>query len=165
MSDAARTASSAKPKSARRRSRELALQMLYGWLVNPTDAESLQREARLEEDFKKVDAALFDRIVAGVVTDASTLDSRLAVHLDRPVVELSPVEHAILLIGAQELSAHPETPYKVIINEAIDLAKSFGGTDGHKFVNGVLEKLAASLRPGEFGRARGTATRAAEPLR
>lgn len=152
MSDAARTASPAKPKSARRRSRELALQMLYGWLVNPTDAESLQREARLEEDFRKADAALFDRIVAGVVADAQALRARLAVHLDRPVVELSPVEHAILLIGAQELSAHPETPYKVIINEAIDLAKVFGGTDGHKYVNGVLDRLAAELRPQEVKR-------------
>ncbi len=126
--------------------------MLYGWLVNPSDVESVQREARLEDDFKKADAALFDRIVAGVVTDAETLRTRLAVHLDRPVVELSPVEHAILLIGAQELSAHPETPYKVIINEAIDLAKSFGGTDGHKYVNGVLDRLAAELRPQEVKR-------------
>lgn len=152
MSEAARTASAAKPKSARRRARELALQMLYGWLVNPVDAESLKREARLDEEFRKLDAGLFDRIVDGVVGDAVSLRARLANHLDRPVAELSPVEHAILLIGAQELSAHAETPYKVIINEAIDLAKSFGGTDGHKYVNGVLDRLAAELRPQEVKR-------------
>jgi N utilization substance protein B len=146
MSEEVRTASPAKPKSARRRSREFALQMLYGWLVNPGDAERLKSEARLEDDFRKADAALFDRIVTGVVAYAEALRARLATHLDRPVAELSPVEHAILLIGAQELSAHPETPYKVVINEAIDLAKSFGGTDGHKYVNGVLDRLAAELR-------------------
>ncbi|MEO8038532.1 MAG: transcription antitermination factor NusB [Betaproteobacteria bacterium] len=141
-----------KPKSARRRSRELALQMIYGWLVNPADAETIQREGRLDEDFARADAALFDRIIGGVVAGADPLRARLAVYLDRPVGELSPVEHAILLIAAQELAAHPETPYKVIINEAIDLAKIFGGTDGHKYVNGVLDRLAAELRPGEVKR-------------
>jgi N utilization substance protein B len=152
MSEPVGTPGAAKPKSARRRSRELALQMLYGWLVNPADAQSVKREARLDEEFGKLDAALFDRIVNGVVADAAALRTRLAKHLDRPVAELSPVEHAILLIGAQELSAHPETPYKVIINEAIDLAKVFGGTDGHKYVNGVLDRLAAELRPQEVKR-------------
>jgi N utilization substance protein B len=152
MSEAVRPESPAKPKSARRRSRELALQMLYGWLVNPADADSVKREARTDPDFRKLDAELFDRIVDGVIAGAEALRARLASHLDRPPAELSPVEHAILLIGAQELSAHPETPYKVIINEAIDLAKSFGGTDGHKYVNGVLDRLAAELRPGEVKR-------------
>jgi len=152
MSEAARPESAGKPKSARRRSRELALQLLYGWLVNPTDADSVKREARADPDFRKLDAELFDRIVEGVVADAQALRGRLAAHLDRPPAELSPVEHAILLIGARELAAHPETPYKVIINEAIDLAKSFGGTDGHKYVNGVLDRLAAELRPQEVKR-------------
>lgn len=152
MSEAVRPASPAKPKSARRRSRELALQMLYGWLVNPVDADAVKREARTDAEFGKLDAGLFDRIVEGVIGDVQALRARLAVHLDRPPAELSPVEHAILLIGAQELSAHRETPYKVIINEAIDLAKSFGGTDGHKYVNGVLDRLAAELRPQEVKR-------------
>lgn len=152
MSEAVQPAGTAKPKSARRRSRELALQMLYGWLVNPADADSVKAEGRLDPDFRKLDAALFDRIVEGVIADSDSLRARLATHLDRPPAELSPVEHAILLIGAQELSAHPETPYKVIINEAIDLAKSFGGTDGHKYVNGVLDRLAAELRPQEVKR-------------
>jgi N utilization substance protein B len=152
MSETVQPTGAAKPKSARRRSRELALQMLYGWLVNPADADSVKREGRLDPEFRKLDAALFDRIVDGVIADAEPLRARLAAHLDRPTAELSPVEHAILLIGAQELSAHPETPYKVIINEAIDLAKSFGGTDGHKYVNGVLDRLAAELRPKEVKR-------------
>ncbi len=92
----------------------------------------------------------------GVTGDADALRNRITPYLDRPVKELSPVEHALLLLSACELRDHPETPYKVVINEAIELAKSFGGTDGHKYVNGVLDKLAAELRPDEFN-ARNTA--------
>lgn len=138
-----------KPKNARRRSRELAVQFLYAWLVTDTDAESLKRQARDDDSFRHLDAALFDRLIDGVIAAADTLRDQLRPLLDRSVRELSPVEHAILLIGARELSAHPETPYKVIINEAVDLARVFGGTDGHKYVNGVLDKLALQLRPGE----------------
>jgi N utilization substance protein B len=139
----------AKPKSARRRSRELALQVLYGWLLNPSDADTLKREARLGTAFPRVDARLFDRVVDDVVMHADELRLRLAPHLDRAVRALSPVEHVILLIAAGELAFHPETPYRVVINEAVELAKTFGGTDGHKYVNGVLDRLAAALRPAE----------------
>lgn len=138
-----------KPKNARRRSRELAVQFLYAWLVSDTDADTLKQQARDDEGFRHLDAALFDRLIDGVIAEADPLRDRLRPLLDRSVRELSPVEHAILLIGARELSAHPETPYKVIINEAVELARVFGGTDGHKYVNGVLDRLALELRPGE----------------
>jgi N utilization substance protein B len=138
-----------KPKSARRRSRELALQLLYGWLLNPTDAASLKRAARQDANFARVDARLFDSVVDDVVAHAEELRARVAPHLDRAVGALSPVEHVILLIAGSELAFHPDTPYRVVINEAVELAKTFGGTDGHKYVNGVLDRLAAELRPAE----------------
>ena len=82
------------------------------------------------------------------------LESRITPHLDRSLASLSPVERVVLMIGAWELAERPDTPFKVVLNEAIELGKSFGGTDGHKFVNGVLEKLALDLRPEEIARSR-----------
>jgi N utilization substance protein B len=139
----------ARPKNARRISRELATQALYAWLLNPREAGDIKRDARLDETFLHADAGLFDNVIDGVTGDTEALHALLAPVLDRGVEALSPVEHAILLIGALELSAHPETPYRVIINEAVDIAKVFGATDGHRFVNGVLDRLAAQVRPGE----------------
>jgi N utilization substance protein B len=145
----------ARPKNARRISRELATQALYAWLLNPREARDIKRDARLDETFLHADAGLYDRIIDGVTGDAEALRALLAPVLDRGVESLSPVEHAILLIGALELSAHPETPYRVIINEAVDIAKVFGATDGHRFVNGVLDRLAVQVRPGEAVRRQG----------
>ncbi len=139
----------ARPKNARRLSRELATQALYSWLLNPREARDIKRDARLDEAFLRADAGLYDSLIDGVTGDVEALRTLLAPVLDRGVEALSPVEHAILLIGALELSAHPETPYRVIINEAVDIAKVFGATDGHRFVNGVLDRLAAQVRPGE----------------
>jgi N utilization substance protein B len=97
---------------------------------------------------------LFSDLLRGALSQHADLEALIAPHLDRPMAELSPVEFAVLLLGTFELSRHPEVPYKVIINEAVELAKTFGGTDGHKFVNGVLDKLAPQLRAVEFsGRA------------
>ncbi|MFO1319694.1 MAG: transcription antitermination factor NusB [Burkholderiales bacterium] len=138
-----------KPVSPRRRSRQLAAQMLYAWLLNPREALAIREGARLEENFRNLNAALFDRLIDGVVTNATALREALQPLLDRPVAELSPVEHVILLIGAEELVRHVETPYRVIINEAVELAKVYGGTDGHKYVNGVLDRLAMVVRPDE----------------
>lgn len=145
----------ARPKNARRISRELATQALYAWLLNPRDGREIKRDARLDEIFLHADAGLYDSLIDGVTGDAEALRALLAPVLDRGVEALSPVEHAILLIGALELSAHPETPYRVIINEAVDIAKVFGATDGHRFVNGVLDRLAARVRPGEAVRRQG----------
>ena len=142
------------PKSARRRSREIALQGLYEWLIAGGDAGVIDAHMREQDGFDKCDAVHFDALLHGCIRDASTLDAVLSKHVDRPTNELSPIEHGVLLIGAYELKNCVDVPYKVAINEAVELAKSFGGTDGHKYVNGVLDKAAAELRPAEVGAAR-----------
>ena len=136
-------------KNSRRRAREFALQALYQWLVNESPADALLTQLKEQMDFARADAALAEALLRGVVADADALRALVTTYLDRPVKELSPVEHALLLLAACELRDQLETPYRVIINEAVELAKSFGGTDGHKYVNGVLDKLAAELRPDE----------------
>ena len=138
-----------KPKSARRRSREVALQGLYEWLVSGTAASVIDAHMREQEDFDKADRAHFDALLHGCIAEAVALDAVLAKFVDRKTTELSPVEHAVLMIGAYELKHCIDIPYKVVINEAVELAKSFGGTDGHKYVNGVLDKAASDLRPVE----------------
>ena len=144
----------AEPKSARRRAREFALQGLYEWLLNGADAGVVDAHVREQEGFDRCDRAHFDLLLHGVIREAGAIDARLAVHIDRRAELLSPVEHAALLIGGFELLHCIEIPYKVAINEAVELAKSFGGTDGHKYVNGVLDKLAAQARPIEVEAAR-----------
>jgi N utilization substance protein B len=136
-------------KNSRRRAREFALQSIYQWLLNESAAETLLAQLKEQKDFPKADQALAEALLRGVITNADALRELLAPLLDRKMKELSPVEHALLLVSAFELRDHADTPYRVIINEAIELAKSFGGTDGHKYVNGVLDKLAAELRPNE----------------
>lgn len=142
------------PKSARRRAREVALQGLYEWRLSGADAGVVDAHMREQDDFNKCDAAHFDALLHGCIREAATLDTVLGKHLDRRTSELSPVEHGVLLIGAYELKHCLDVPYKVAINEAVELAKSFGGTDGHKYVNGVLDKAAIDLRPDEVQAAR-----------
>ena len=141
-------------KSQRRRSRELALQGLYQWLIAGGEAAAIDAQLREHEGYAKCDSVHFDALLHGVIAEASTLDAALARHVDRKTSELSPVEHVALLIGAYELQHCIDIPYKVAINEAVELAKSFGGTDGHKYVNGVLDKVAADLRAAEVAEAR-----------
>jgi transcription antitermination protein NusB len=136
-------------KSARRRSRELALQALYAWQLSGEGAAGLQTQLAQSKDFGKADSRYFTRLLEGTIGDAGELERLIAPVLDRKPKELSPVERAILLLAAFELKNAPDIPYRVVINEAVELAKEFGGTDGHKYVNGVLDKLAAELRPGE----------------
>jgi transcription antitermination protein NusB len=138
-------------KNSRRRAREFALQAAYQWLVNESSADTLLAQTREQKDFARADVALAETLLRGLIANAESLRASIAPHLDRPIKELSPVEHALLLLSAFELRDQPQTPYRVVINEAIELAKSFGGTDGHKYINGVLDKLAADLRPGEIG--------------
>lgn len=142
---------SAPAKSARRKARELALQGLFEWLLAGSESGAI--EAFLHERYPtiKLDRELFDSLLHGCIREAAVLDEQLQPVLDRPSRELSPVEHALLLLGAYEMRFLPEVPYKVIINEAVDLAKQYGGTDGFKYVNGVLDRLALSLRPDEVG--------------
>ena len=138
-------------KATRRQARELALQALYAWQLGGGDA--LEQLRALGED-GAADGGLAEALVRGVRERAGELQQVITPHLDRGFDKLSPVERAILYIGAFELAAQPETPFRVVINEAVELGKSFGGTGGHKFVNGVLEKLAGILRPQEVARGR-----------
>ena len=146
-------------KSTRRRSRELALQGLYQWLVSGADGAEVEAHIREQEGFEKCDRAHFDALLHGGIREAAALDAVLARHVDRKTTELSPIEHGVLMIGAYELTHCIDIPYRVVINEAVELAKSFGGTDGHKYVNGVLDKAASDLRPVEV-KARNDARRA-----
>jgi N utilization substance protein B len=140
----------AKPKSARRRSREVALQGLYEWLVSGADAKLIDAHMHEQDGFDKCDAAHFDALLHGCIAEATEIDAVLTRHVDRKTSLLSPIEHGVLMIGVYELKHCIDIPYKVAINEAVELAKSFGGTDGHKYVNGVLDKAAADLRPVEI---------------
>jgi transcription antitermination protein NusB len=144
----------AAPVSARRKSREFALQGLYEWLIGGADAGVVDAHVREQEGFDQCDAVHFDLLLHGCIRERVALDAQLATHLDRKAEQLSPVEHAVLLIGSYELLHCVDIPYKVAINEAVELAKSFGGTDGHKYVNGVLDKTAATLRSVEVEAAR-----------
>lgn len=136
-------------KSARRRSREFALQGLYSWLIAGQPVADISAQLEESKGFERADHAYFSLLMRGAIEQQGTLEEALAPCLDRKVRELSPVERGILLLGAWELKNAPEVPYRVVINEAVELAKSFGGTDGHKYVNGVLDKLAKSLRTQE----------------
>ena len=137
-------------KNARRRSREFALQALYQWQLAGQSLDDLEKQYAGMEGFDKADSKLFSLLLSGVIKHQESLQESLVPHLDRVWNEVSPIERGVLLIAAHELSAMAETPYRVIINEAIELAKSFGGTDGHKYVNGVLDKLAAQVRASEM---------------
>ena len=136
-------------RRARRHARALALQGLYGWLLAGGEAAAIGARLLTEEQRAKVDVEFFEQILAGTIGAAEQLRQDLADLVDRPMSALSPVEHALLLMGAYELKHRPDIPYKVAINEAIELAKTFGGTDGFRYVNGVLDKLATRLRGAE----------------
>lgn len=141
-------------KTARRQAREIALQALYAWQLSGEDPLA---QARSLEGFEKTDAAFVEMLLRGVLERAEELRGLISPHLSREFGRLSPVERAILYIGAFELASQPQTPFKVVVNEAVELGKSFGGTDGYRFVNGVLERVAAELRPQEVARAKTSA--------
>jgi N utilization substance protein B len=141
-------------KSPRRRAREFALQGLYQWQLSGNDVPAIEAHLAGVAGFEKLDRTLFEQLLHGAVAEADELQALIAPQLDRPYAELSPVERAILLLATFELKRHVDAPYKVVINEAIELAKSYGGSDGHKYVNGVLDKLAAQIRPAEVARPR-----------
>jgi len=136
-------------KSARRRAREYALQGLYQWQVAGNAASDIRAHLAADEHFARADGEYFAQLLGGTIAAAGELERELAPALDRDIAQLSPVERGILLLAAWELKHAPEVPYRVVINEAIELAKEFGGTDGYKYVNGVLDRLAPRLRPAE----------------
>lgn len=153
MSAGAKTGA-ARPHSrmagSRSLSREFALRALYAWQLSGADEVDIAAHVRDDPDFAKANAAYFESLLHAVLTEAPDLELKLAPHLDRDVDELSPIERGILLIGGHEIVNCPDVPYRVAINEAVELAKKYGGTDGHKYVNGVLDKLAKVMRPDEF---------------
>lgn len=143
----------------RRRSRELVLQGLYQRHLSRNDADAVRLDLAASEGYLRADQPYFGELWDGVTRENDALIAALSPHLDRKPAELSPIERAILVIGAWELAHRIEIPYKVVINEAVEIAKSFGGTDGHRYVNGVLDKLAASVRATEIAALRrGAAT-------
>lgn len=152
-------------RSPRRRAREFALQGLYQWQLSGADAAQIVRDLAELEGYAAADSAFLAAELAGVIGAAETLQARLEPLADRKWAEVSPVEKAILLIGAWELSHVPEIPYRVAINEAIELAKRYGGTDGHKYVNGILDKVAAAARPEEVADGRTTARKPRQAVR
>jgi N utilization substance protein B len=136
-------------KTSRRRSRELALQGMYQWQLSGTDAATIALQLAEAKGFDKVDPEYFRALLEGTIADASELEQAIAPYLDRAFARLSPVERGILLLAGYELAHRPDVPYRAVINEAVELAKSYGGTGGYKYVNGVLDKLAAELRASE----------------
>lgn len=131
---------------SRKVAREFTLQGLYAWQVGGADVTLIVANLKEDEPFRRADEAYFRTLLYGVLKEEDLLSARLAPMLDRPLGELSPVEHGILLIGAYELLHCPDVPLRVVINEGVELAKKFGGTDGHKYVNGVLDKLGREIR-------------------
>lgn len=138
-----------KKRSPRTRARELALQSLYQHIVGKNDFAAVDAFTRGLQGFHKCDSAFYDALFAGCVEAEAELDALIEPHLDRPLQELSPIERAVLWMGAYEFQKCLENPWRVVLNEYIELAKSFGGTDGHKYVNGVLHQLAQNLRAAE----------------
>lgn len=136
-------------KSARSRARDFALQALYQHLLTGNEAHAIDLYTRNLAGFHKADAAHYDALLHGCITTASFMDELIAPQLDRKMAEISPIEHAVMWIGVYEFQHCPDVPWRVVINECIELAKEFGGTDGHKYVNGVLGALAPSLRSAE----------------
>lgn len=138
----------------RRRARELALQGIYQWIYTEASPAQVLKNLSELEHFGEADGAFLEAELTGTIGDARQLREKLEPLADRKWDEVSPVERAILLIGAWELVHNPEIPYKVTINEAIELGKRFGGTEGHKYVNGILDRLATAVRPDEVARNR-----------
>jgi N utilization substance protein B len=142
-----RTSSSKKPGSKnRRKSRELVLKAVYRGMLNESELSQIFRDMTDDPDYNKADEAYFKQLLQAVTANLLAIDDKLVNFIDRPIAELSPVEHAILRIAGCELMFDSTIPYRVVINEGVELAKLFGGTDGHKYINGVLDKFAADVR-------------------
>lgn len=135
--------------SARVLARKLALQGLYRWQLNPCPWQDLISDFEQAEEAPRADREFFQALVQQICENSEALDKMLTGWCDRKATELDPVEHAALYIGLQELRGHPEVPYRVVISEAVALARRFGATDGHNFVNAVMDKAARELRPHE----------------
>jgi transcription antitermination protein NusB len=141
-----------KPSKSRRKSRELVLKAVYRDMINETDIKQVFLDMKDDPDYHKIDETYFKQLLNGVAGELKALDEQIKTFLDRPLEALSPIEHAILRVSSYELLFDISIPYRVAINEGVELAKTYGGAEGHKYINGVLDKVAASARPHEFRR-------------
>ena len=143
-----------KPKVSqnRRKSRELVLKAVYRGMINAGDIKQIIQDAQDDPEYNKADETYFKQLLEGVTGKIIELDQQISIFIDRKIEELSPVEHAILRVSSFELMFDMSIPYRVAINEGVELAKIYGGVDGHKYINGVLDKVAAAARPQEFRR-------------
>lgn len=132
--------------AARSRARRRALQALYAWQMSGSAMKSVIEQFRHEQDMEVADLEYFEDLLRGVETHVSELDEALKPYIDREVEQIDPIERAVLRLAAYELKYRPDVPYRVIINEAIEVTKRFGADHGHSYVNGVLDKLAAQTR-------------------
>jgi N utilization substance protein B len=137
---------------ARSFARRLALQALYQLQINPRSWQDTYQQFAEDPEAERVDRDYFRELVAAIAPNREALDTRLTTLSEIPPLELDPIEHAVLWLGLHELEGRPELPYRVALDEAVQLAKQFGATDGHKFVNAVLDRAAKELRPEEYGK-------------
>ncbi len=135
--------------SPRRKARELAVQALYSWQLSQNSVTDIDANFLTDNSARRFDIAYFQKLLHGVTADISHIDNTISPHVDRPLADVDPVEKAILRVAIFELNDCLDVPYKVVINEAIELAKSFAADDSHKFVNGVLDKAVKLIRPQE----------------
>ena len=150
IDDSPKIVKKVKTSQNRRKSRELALKAVYRGMINASELKQIIADAQEDPEYIKADEAYFKSLLVGVTTKIDELDNQISVFIDRKIEELSPIEHAILRISSFELMFDASIPYRVAINEGVELAKIYGGADGHKYINGVLDKVAASVRPQEF---------------
>lgn len=139
-----------KPSRNRHKSRELSLKAIYRFMMNKSDIKQIFLDMKDDPDYNKADESYFKVLLQGVFEQQETLDAQITTFIDRALEELSPIEHAILRVSSYELIFDMTIPYRVVINEGVELAKTFGGAEGHKYINGVLDKVAESFRPQEF---------------
>lgn len=137
---------------ARSLSRRLALQALYQLQINPRSWQDTHRQFADDPEAERVDRDYFKELIEAIAPSSEELDAQLTKFGEIAPAELDPIEHAALWLGLHELTAHPELPYRVVLSEAVELTKRFGATDGHKYVNAVLDRAARELRPLEYGR-------------
>ncbi len=139
------------PLARRRKARQLILQALYQWLLTGSELTDISKQFH-EQNQGKIDWEFFDEVLPGVLKSVETLDKHLHPLLDRKLEALDPIEKALLYLGTYELANRIDVPYRVVINECVELAKMFGATESHKYINGVLDRLAPELRAAEYGR-------------
>ena len=135
---------------ARHKARRLATQALYAWQMSGQDLVDLNEQIRLDHDMSKVDQEYFDELLHKIPANLQELDDHITPLLDRDLDKVDPIERAILRLGAYEMAFRLDVPYRVVINEGVELAKTFGAEDGHKFVNGILDGVAQKLRSVEI---------------